>query len=114
MFIGTTSVALNRASGALTLAGVSLSTLTISTGLSGTSYNGSGAVTIAIDSSVTTLTGTQTLTNKTLTSPTINTATITAGSLAYKVGGVNYSTSDVSGTAAAGTPDGALWVVYTP
>ena len=45
--IGTTSVALNRASGALSLTGVSLQTLTISTGLTGTSYNGSGAVTIA-------------------------------------------------------------------
>lgn len=41
--------------------------LTIGTGLSGTSFNGSSAVTIAIDSTVATLTGTQTLTNKTLT-----------------------------------------------
>ncbi len=51
-----------------------------------------------------TLSGTETLTNK----------TITVGTAAYKVGGVNYSTSDVSGTAAAGIPDGALWVVYVP
>lgn len=47
--------------------------LTIGTGLSGTSYNGSAAVTIAIDSTVATLTGVQTLTNKTLTSPTLTT-----------------------------------------
>jgi hypothetical protein len=40
--------------------------LTIGTGLSGTSFNGSSAVTIAIDSTVATLTGTQTLTNKTI------------------------------------------------
>ena len=46
--------------------GSNLNALTIGTGLSGTSYNGSGAVTIAIDSSVVTLTGTQTLTNKTI------------------------------------------------
>lgn len=45
--------------------------LTIGTGLSGTSFNGSSAVTIAIDSTVATLTGTQTLTNKTLTNPTV-------------------------------------------
>jgi len=55
--------------------------LTIGTGLSGTSFNGSSAVTIAIDSTVATLTGTQTLTNKTLTSPVIgtivNTGTLT-------------------------------------
>jgi len=46
--------------------GSNLNALTISTGLSGTSYNGSSAVTIAIDSTVATLTGTQTLTNKTI------------------------------------------------
>ena len=40
--------------------------LTIGTGLSGSSYDGSGAVTVAIDSTVATLTGTQTLTNKTI------------------------------------------------
>jgi hypothetical protein len=40
--------------------------LTIGTGLSGTTYNGSVAVTIAIDSTVATLTGAQTLTNKTI------------------------------------------------
>jgi hypothetical protein len=53
-YIGTTGIALNRASGALTLAGVSLSTLTIGTGLSGSSYNGSGAVTIATNQDIST------------------------------------------------------------
>lgn len=55
--------------------------LTIGTGLSGTVYDGSVPVTIAIDSTVATLTGSQTLTNKTLTTPIIssisNTGTIT-------------------------------------
>jgi hypothetical protein len=51
--------------------------LTIGTGLSGGSFNGSTPVTIAIDSTVVTLTGTQTLTNKTLTSPVISTITNT-------------------------------------
>jgi hypothetical protein len=54
----------------------SINALTIGTGLSGSSYNGSTGVTIAIDSTVATLTGNQTLTNKTLTSPTINSPTI--------------------------------------
>lgn len=40
--------------------------LTIGTGLQGTSYDGSAAVTIAIDSTVATLSGSQTLTNKTI------------------------------------------------
>ena len=61
--------------------GTTTNALTIGTGLSGTSFNGSSAVTIAIDSTVATLTGTQTLTNKTLTSPVIgtivNTGTLT-------------------------------------
>jgi hypothetical protein len=52
--------------------GTNLDALTIGTGLSGTSYNGSTAVTVAIDSTVATTSGTQTLTNKTLTSPVIN------------------------------------------
>jgi hypothetical protein len=49
--------------------GNNLDTLTIGTGLTGTSYNGGAAVTVAIDSTVATLTGSQTLTNKTITAP---------------------------------------------
>ncbi len=48
--------------------------LTVSTGLqlnTGTTFDGSAARTISIDSTVVTLTGTQTLTNKTLTTPVI-------------------------------------------
>jgi len=67
------------ASGTITAS--TTSTLTIGTGLSGGSFNGSAPVTIAIDSTVVTLTGTQTLTNKTLTAPVIasivNTGTLT-------------------------------------
>jgi hypothetical protein len=44
----------------------------VSAGTGLTGGGTSGAVTLAIDSTVTTLTGTQTLTNKTLTSPVIN------------------------------------------
>jgi hypothetical protein len=59
--------------GSTTVTAVNPNALTIGTGLSGTSYNGSAAVTVAIDSTVVTLTGSQTLTNKTLTSPTMTT-----------------------------------------
>ena len=83
-----------------TISGVSLGsnlyTLTIGTGLSGTSYNGSAAVTIAIDSTVATLTGTQTLTNKTLTLPTI-------GGTGASFSGSTSGTITVLATAIAGT-----------
>jgi len=59
--------------GSTTITAAAPYALTIGTGLSGTSYNGSAAVTITIDSTVATLTGIQTLTNKTLTSPTLTT-----------------------------------------
>jgi hypothetical protein len=68
--------------GSVSVSAIATAALTIGTGLSGSSYNGSSAVTIAIDSTVTTLTGTQTLTNKSLTSPTITgTGSIAAGSV---------------------------------
>jgi hypothetical protein len=55
--------------------------LTIGTGLTGGTFDGSVPKTITIDSTVVTLTGSQTLTNKTLTSPVIgtivNTGTLT-------------------------------------
>jgi len=52
-------------------------TLTIAGGTGLASTGSSNTITMSIDSTVTTLTGTQTLTNKTLTSPTINSPTIT-------------------------------------
>lgn len=67
--------------------------LTIGTGLSGTSFNGSSAVTIAIDSTVATLTGTQALTNKT-----INNVTITAPATAATLTIANNKTLTVSNT----------------
>jgi hypothetical protein len=59
--------------GSATITAINPYALTIGTGLTGTSYNGSIATTIAIDSTVVTLSGSQTLTNKTLTSPAIST-----------------------------------------
>ena len=72
--------------------GSNLAALTIGTGLSGTSYNGSTGVTIAIDSTVTTLTGTQTLTNKTLTSPTLTTPALGVAT-ATSINGLTVSTT---------------------
>jgi len=53
-------------------------TLTLAGGTGIGSTTGTNSITFAIDSTVTTLTGSQTLTNKTLTSPTINSPTITS------------------------------------
>ena len=84
----------------VTVTATASNALTIGTGLTGTSYNGSAAVTIGIDSTVATLTGTQTLTNKTLTSPTINTPTIATPTL---TGGTINNTVIGGATPAAGT-----------
>ena len=64
-------------------------TLTIGTGLSGTSFNGSSNVTIAINSTVATLTGTQTFTNKTFGGATFT----SAGKTAF-----NMPTATISGS----------------
>jgi hypothetical protein len=74
--------------GSVTVTAAAPNALTIGTGLSGGSYNGSSAVTITIDSTVATLTGAQTLTNKTLTSPTLDSPTLTAPALGTPTSGI--------------------------
>jgi hypothetical protein len=69
-----------------------ITAITAGTGLTGGGTGGD--VTLAIDSTVTTLTGTQTLTNKTLTSPVLTTPTI--------------STIDAKGDLLAGTADNTI------
>jgi len=67
--------------GSTTITAATTSTLTIGTGLLGTSFNGSAPVTIAIDSTVVTLTGSQTLTNKTISGASNTLTSIGNGSL---------------------------------
>lgn len=94
--------------------GANLSTLTIGTGLSGTSYNGSAGVTIAIDSTVATLTGAQSLTNKKLGSLTSNGLVTTSGAdgtLSVTVPGTGVLSALSTAVGSAGAPvlfNGAL------
>ena len=67
--------------GSTTITATAGSALTIGTGLSGTSYNGSTPVTIAVDSTIATLTGTQALTNKTIVAANNTITTAASGTL---------------------------------
>jgi hypothetical protein len=100
-------------------------TLQTARAINGVSFNGSADVTVttagtgitvtgtqvAIDSTVTTLTGIQTLTNKTLTSPTINTGTLNDGILtgSLTAGG----TTGTSGFLLQSTGTGVQWASAT-
>jgi hypothetical protein len=85
------------ASGTITAANPNA--LTIGTGLSGVSYDGSSAVTIAIDSTVVTLNGTQTLTNKTISGASNTLSNIANSSLTNSSITVNGSTIALGGSA---------------
>jgi hypothetical protein len=105
-----------------TISGVSLGSnlnaLTIGTGLTGTSYNGSGAVTVAIDSTVATLTGTQTLTNKSISGSTntltnipnsaLTNSSITIGTTAVSLGGTATSLAGLSSVTVTQDPSTGL------
>jgi hypothetical protein len=94
-YIPSITVASNGRISSVSSQQINLSTLTIGTGLSGTSYNGSGDVTIAIDSTVATLTGTQTLSNKTL--KPYNVISSAGSSISYE-GGEQYTYGSTSPT----------------
>jgi len=95
--------------GSATVTANTTNALTIGTGLSGgtispgVSFDGSGAVTIAIDSTVATLTGVQTLTNKTLTSPTISNLYLSDGLILVE--GTTNDTNEMSLVVGALTAD---------
>ena len=91
--------------------GSNLSNLTIGTGLSGSSYNGSTAVTIAIDSTVATLSGAQTLTNKTISGSSNTLSNIGNSSLTNSK--VTVGTTDISLGASATTLAGLTSVTST-
>jgi hypothetical protein len=92
--------------------------LTIGTGLQGTSFNGSSAVTIAIDSTVATLSGTQTLTNKTIDGGTntlqnipnaaLTNSSVTIGTTAISLGGSSLTLGGLTSVAVTQDPVSAL------
>ena len=91
--------------GSETITAVNPNALTIGTGLSGSSYDGSSAITVAIDSTVATTSGTQTLTNKTI-SGTSNTITnIANGSLDNSAITINGTSTSLGGTRTLITDD---------
>jgi len=104
------------ASGTITAS--TTSTLTIGTGLSGTSFNGSSPVTIAIDSTVATLTGTQTLTNKTISgssntltdiaNASLTNSSVTVGTTAIALGASSLTLGGLTSVAVTQDPVSAL------
>jgi hypothetical protein len=100
--------------GTVTVTATSTGTLSIGTGLSGTSYNGSANVTIAIDSTVATLTGTQTLTNKTIngssntisniSNASLSNSAITLGSTAVSLGATSTTLAGLASVTVTADP----------
>ena len=101
-----------------TITATATNALTIGTGLSGTSYNGSTAVTIAIDSTVATLTGTQTLTNKSISGSTntlsnignasLTNSSLTVGTTAISLGGSSLTLGGLTTVTVTQDPTAAL------
>ena len=104
--------------GSVTVTATATNALTIGTGLTGTSYNGSAAVTIAIDSTVVTTTGTQTLTNKTISganntltniaNASLTNSSVTVGTTAIALGASSLTLGGLTSVAVTQDPVSAL------
>jgi hypothetical protein len=97
--------------GSITVTATASNALTIGTGLTGTSYNGSAPVTIAIDSTVATLTGTQTFTNKSISGSTNTLSNIGNSSLTNS--SITLGTSNIALGATELAPAGLTSVTVT-
>ena len=105
-----------------TISGVSLGSnlfsLTIGNGLNGISYNGSSAITIAIDSTVVTTTGAQSLTNKTINgssnvltniaNASLTNSSVTVGTTAISLGSSSLTLGGLTSVAVTQDPTTAL------
>lgn len=104
--------------GSTTVTATATNALTIGTGLSGTSYNGSAPVTIAIDSTVATLTGSQTLTNKSISgasntlsniaNASLTNSSITLGTTNIALGGTSLAPAGLTSVTVTQDPTSAL------
>lgn len=104
--------------GSITVTATATNALTIGTGLTGTSYNGSAPVTIAIDSTVATLTGNQTLTNKTISgasntltniaNASLTNSSVTVGTTAIALGASSLTLGGLTSVAVTQDPTSAL------
>jgi hypothetical protein len=113
--INGTSVSLG---GSITVTATATNALTIGTGLSGASYNGSSPVTIAIDSTVATLTGSQTLTNKSISGSTntltnignssLTNSSLTIGTTSVALGATSLTLAGLTSVTLTQNPTSAL------
>lgn len=104
--------------GSATITASTTNALTIGTGLSGTSFNGGSAVTIAIDSTVATLTGTQTFTNKSISGATntltaipnaaLDNSSLTVGTTPISLGGSSLTLGGLTSVEVTQDPTSAL------